>query len=211
MPNLYAQLHRRYGKKDGLTRREMIQRSLAAAGALLISDRIGVRDAAGKRRAGRRHRRRLQRSGGRVRADAGGLRRDRRRSAQPRRRARDQLLRHRPGQERRRGRRADRLEPSDVGRHTRSSSSSISSTSAKRTLEFPIVLNGKRLTADESEALWEEMEKAFAPLLADAAKIDADRPWTATERRGARQTHARPTGSRGSASRRLCKAGTRTR
>ena len=27
MPNLYAQLHRRYGKKDGLTRREMIQRA----------------------------------------------------------------------------------------------------------------------------------------------------------------------------------------
>ena len=44
--------------------------------------------------------------------------------------------------------------------------------------EFPIVLNGKRLTADESEALWEEMEKAFAPLLADAGKVDADRPWT---------------------------------
>ena len=40
MPNLYAQLHRRYGKDEGLSRREMIQRSLAAAGALLISDRI---------------------------------------------------------------------------------------------------------------------------------------------------------------------------
>ena len=24
MPNLYAQLHRRYGKPDGITRREMI-------------------------------------------------------------------------------------------------------------------------------------------------------------------------------------------
>lgn len=45
--------------------------------------------------------------------------------------------------------------------------------------EFPIVLNGKRLTADESEKLWEEMEAAFKPLLEDAAKIDADRPWTA--------------------------------
>src|SRR5687768_1593598 len=40
MPNLYAQLHRRYGTKDGLTRREMIQRSLAAAGVLLISDSL---------------------------------------------------------------------------------------------------------------------------------------------------------------------------
>ena len=47
--------------------------------------------------------------------------------------------------------------------------------------EFPIVLNGKRLTSDESEALWEEMEEAFAPLLVDAAKVDADRPWTATD------------------------------
>jgi monoamine oxidase len=46
-------------------------------------------------------------------------------------------------------------------------------------LEFPIVLNGKRLTADESEALWEEMEKAFAGIYADAGKVDADRPWTA--------------------------------
>src|SRR5688500_1926923 len=45
--------------------------------------------------------------------------------------------------------------------------------------EFPIVLNGKRLSADESEALWEEMEAAFKPLLEDAAKIDADWPWTA--------------------------------
>ena len=45
--------------------------------------------------------------------------------------------------------------------------------------EFPIVLNGKRLTADESEKLWEEMEAAFKPLMEDAAKIDADRPWTA--------------------------------
>ena len=42
MPNLYSQLHRRYGKPDGITRREMIQRSLAAAGALLISDRFGL-------------------------------------------------------------------------------------------------------------------------------------------------------------------------
>ena len=41
MPNLYTHLHRRYGKKDGISRREMIQRSLAAAGALLISDRVG--------------------------------------------------------------------------------------------------------------------------------------------------------------------------
>jgi monoamine oxidase len=46
-------------------------------------------------------------------------------------------------------------------------------------LEAPIVLGGKRLTSDESDALWEEMEKAFNTIVADAAKVDADRPWTA--------------------------------
>ena len=50
MPNLYSQLHRRYGKPDGISRREMIQRSLAAAGALLLSDRFGL---SAQRAAGR--------------------------------------------------------------------------------------------------------------------------------------------------------------
>jgi monoamine oxidase len=45
-------------------------------------------------------------------------------------------------------------------------------------LEFPIVLNGKRLSSDESEALWEGTETAFNSIVADAAKVDADRPWT---------------------------------
>ena len=38
-------------------------------------------------------------------------------------------------------------------------------------LESPIVLGGKRLSADESDALWEEMEKAFNTIDADAAKV----------------------------------------
>ena len=46
-------------------------------------------------------------------------------------------------------------------------------------LEAPIVLGGKRLTSDESDALWEEMEKAFNTIIADAAKVDADEPWKA--------------------------------
>jgi monoamine oxidase len=46
-------------------------------------------------------------------------------------------------------------------------------------LEFPIMLNGKRLSGDESEQLWEEIETAFNTIVADAAKVpDADRPWT---------------------------------
>src|SRR6188474_1738799 len=40
MPNLYAQLHRRYGKPDGITRRDMLERSLAAAAGILLSNRF---------------------------------------------------------------------------------------------------------------------------------------------------------------------------
>ena len=50
MANLYSQLHRRYGKPDGISRRDMIQRSLAAAGALLLSDRF---DLSAQKTAGR--------------------------------------------------------------------------------------------------------------------------------------------------------------
>ncbi len=46
-------------------------------------------------------------------------------------------------------------------------------------LEAPIVMNGKRLSSDESDALWEDLEKTFNRMLADAAKVDAFEPWTA--------------------------------
>ena len=69
------------------------------------------------------------------------------------------------------------------------------------------MLDGKRLTADESEALWEEMEKAFNTIVADAAKVDADEPWTAAERRGARQADARRRGSTALDASPLCKTG----
>ena len=47
--------------------------------------------------------------------------------------------------------------------------------------EFPIVLNGKRLSGEQSEELWEELEKSFNTIVTDAAKVDADRPWTAPD------------------------------
>ena len=178
MPNLYAQLHRRYGKQDGLTRREMIQRSLAAAGALLISDRIAFALPQGK--------------AGRViviGAGFSGLA-----AAYELTRAGYDVTvveaRNRVG-----GR---VISFSDLvkGKNVEGGGELIGSNHptwvgyakqfklnfldvGEEDLEFPIVLNGKRLSADESEALWEEMEKAFAPLLEDAKNIDADRPWTA--------------------------------
>jgi len=44
--------------------------------------------------------------------------------------------------------------------------------------EAPIVLNGKRLSSDDSEALWKEMETALSGMNADAARvIDPIEPW----------------------------------
>jgi monoamine oxidase len=178
MSNLYAQLHRRYGKPDGITRRDMIQRSLAAAGALLISDRIGFAFPQG--------------TAGRVvviGAGFSGLA-----AAYELTRAGYDVTvveaRNRVG-----GR---VISFSDIvpGKNVEGGGELIGSNHpawvgyakqfklefldvGEEDAEFPIVLNGRRLTSDESEALWEEMEKAFAPLIADATSIDADRPWTA--------------------------------
>ncbi len=62
MPHFYNVLHRRHGKpRDGMTRREMLQATLAASAGLLVSNIVAVRpEQAGQ--AHRRHRRRLQRA-----------------------------------------------------------------------------------------------------------------------------------------------------
>ena len=177
MPNLYAQLHRRYGKPDGISRREMIQRSLAAAGALLISDRF---DLSAQSKAGR-----VVVIGGGFSGLAAAYELSKAgyevTVAEARNRIGGRVISFSdlvPGMNVEGGgeligsnhpawvgyARQFGLEFLDVG---------------EEDLEFPIVLSGKRLTGDESEALWEEMEKAFAPLLVDAATIDPDRPWTA--------------------------------
>ena len=176
--NLYAQLHRRHGKSDGISRREMIQRSLAAAGALLISDRIGFALPQG--------------TAGRVvviGAGFSGLA-----AAYELTRAGYDVTvveaRNRVG-----GR---VISFSDIvpGKNVEGGGELIGSNHpawvgygrqfkldfldvGEEDAEFPIVLDGKRLSADESETLWEEMEKAFATIYADAGKVDADRPWTA--------------------------------
>jgi monoamine oxidase len=46
--------------------------------------------------------------------------------------------------------------------------------------ESPIVLNGKRLTSDESDALWKELEETFDRIVVDAKTIaDPTEPWRA--------------------------------
>src|SRR5687768_3579341 len=179
MPNLYAQLHHRYGKKDGLTRREMIQRSLAAAGVLLISDSLTF----GAQKAGARV----------VVIGAGfsGLA-----AAYELTKAGYDVTvveaRNRVG-----GR---VISFSDLvpGKNVEGGGELIGSNHpawmgyakqfkldfldiGEEDLEAPIVLGGKRVTAEQSEQLWEEMGKAFNTIVADAAKVDADEPWKAAD------------------------------
>jgi len=162
-----------------MTRREMIQRSLAAAGALLISERIGFG---------------AQSTGARVVIIGGGF--SGLAAAYELTKAGYDVTvveaRNRVG-----GR---VISFSDItpGKNVEGGGELIGSNHptwvgyakqfklqfldvGEEDAENPIVLEGKRLTAAESEKLWEEMEAAFAPLLADAAKIDADRPWTASD------------------------------
>ena len=48
MPELFRRLHRRYAAGDGITRRDMLQRSLAATAGVLLSERFAGLTAQGK-------------------------------------------------------------------------------------------------------------------------------------------------------------------
>lgn len=56
--------------------------------------------------------------------------------------------------------------------------------------EAPVVLEGKRLTAYESEQLWKEMDEALRMMNADAKKINAEEPWKSSD---SKQLDRRPT------------------
>jgi monoamine oxidase len=176
MPNLYARLRRRHAPPTGLTRREMIQRSLAAAGGLLLSAHFGPLAA--------------QSGGGRVVVIGGGF--SGLAAAYELSRAGYDVTvveaRNRIG-----GR---VITFSDLvpGKTVEGGAELIGSNHpawvayakqfglefldvSEEDAEAPIVLDGRRVTADESEALWQEMEEAFSTILEDAAPVDADRPW----------------------------------
>ena len=50
-------------------------------------------------------------------------------------------------------------------------------TEAPEDFEFPILLGGKRLSAEESGQLWEQMDEALGKMNAEADKVNADEPW----------------------------------
>ena len=177
MPNLYSQLHRRYGKPDGITRRAMIERSLAAAAAVLISDRFGgtARAAAG----------RVIVIGGGFSGLAAAYELSRAGYDVTVAEARNRV-----------GGRVITFSDLVAGKNVEGGGELIGSNHpawnayakqfglkfldvSEEDLEAPIVLGGKRLSSDESEALWEEMEKAFNTIVADAANVDGDEPWKA--------------------------------
>jgi monoamine oxidase len=178
MPDFYARLFRRHGGTH-ITRREMIQRSLAATAGVLLSQQFGGGASA-------------QGKPGRVviiGAGFSGLT-----AAYELSRAGYVVTvveaRNRVG-----GR---VLSFSDLvpGKNVEGGGELIGSnhptwvTYAKQfKLEFldvteedaeaPIMLGGKRLSSDDSDALWEELEKASNLMNADASRVpDAAQPWT---------------------------------
>jgi monoamine oxidase len=175
--SLYSQLHRRYGQPDGVTRRDMIQRSLAAAAGILMSDRFTIRPRAAAGRvvvvgggfSGLAAAYELSRAGYEVTV------------AEARNRVGGRVISFSdlvPGKNvEGGGELIGSNHPAWLG-YAKQFKLELLDVS-EEDLEFPVVLEGKRLTADESEALWEELEKAFNTIVADAAKVEADEPWTA--------------------------------
>jgi monoamine oxidase len=176
MPNIYAQLRRRHGKPSGISRRDMIERSLAAAGALLLSDRFGITAHAAAGRAvvigagfsGLAAAYELSKAGYDVTV------------VEARNRVGGRVISFSdlvPGKNvEGGGELIGSNHPAWVGYAKQFGLEFLDV--SEEDLEFPIVLNGKRLSSDESEALWEGTETAFNSIVADAAKVDADRPWT---------------------------------
>ncbi len=177
--NLYTQLQRRHGRPSGISRREMLQQSLGAAAALLLSERFTALPSAAAGRvvvigggfSGLAAAYELSKSGYDVTV------------AEARNRVGGRVLSF-----------SDLVARKNVegGGELIGSNHPAWNAYAKQfglkfldateeDLEAPIMLGGKRLSSDESDALWEEMETAFNTIVTDAAKVDADRPWTSPD------------------------------
>jgi monoamine oxidase len=177
MPSLYTQLQRKHGTPTGISRREMLQRSLGAAAALLISHRFEAlpRAAAGRviviggGFSGLAAAYELTKAGYDVTV------------AEARNRVGGRVISFSdlvPGKNvEGGGELIGSNHPAWVGYGKQFGLKFLDVT--EEDLEAPIVLNGKRLNSNESDALWEEMEKAFNTIVTDAAKVDADEPWKA--------------------------------
>ena len=176
MSNLFKQLAARHGVRSGISRREMLQRSFAATAGLLLSDRLFAQGKAGRvvvvgaGFSGLAAAFELTQAGYDVTVVE----------------ARNRV-----------GGRVISFKDMVVGKTVEGGGELVGTNhprwiryaerfklplieATEDDAEAPIVLGGKRLTSDESDALWEEMEKAFARIDADAGKIaDPREPWRA--------------------------------
>jgi monoamine oxidase len=176
--SLFARLQRRYGRVSGPSRREMIQATLAAASGLLLSRGGVAQDAprgASKKRvivvgagfAGLAAAHELQAIGYEVTV------------VEARNRVGGRILSF-----------GDFVRGKTIeggGELVGSNHSAWVSYADKFGLEFlemgesedeaPIVLEGKKLSAEESEALWKALDEAASLMNDDARAIDADEPW----------------------------------
>lgn len=177
MPQLYARLHRRFGRSgEGMTRREMLQASLAAAAGILLSERDLL--AQGGRRvvvvgagfSGLTAAHELTRAGYDVTV------------IEARSRVGGRVVSFSdvvPGKNvEGGGELIGSNHPTWVAYAQRFGLQFLDVTE-EDDFEAPIMLGDKRLTAEESEALWQELETVVSAMNGDAGRVsDADRPWT---------------------------------
>jgi monoamine oxidase len=176
MSNLYKQLAARHGIRSGISRREMLQRSFAATAGLLLSDRLFAQGKAGRvvvigaGFSGLTAAFELTQAGYDVTV------------VEARNRVGGRVITFSdmvPGKTvEGGGELIGTNHPRWIRYAERFKLPLVAAT--EEDLEAPIVLGGKRLTSDESDKLWEEMEAAFALVDADAGKIaNPAEPWRA--------------------------------
>jgi monoamine oxidase len=178
MANLYTQLARRHGAVERVSRREMLQRSMVATAGLLLSDRV-IGRAWGQAKAGRvvvvgagfsglAAAFELTQAGYDVTV------------VEARNRVGGRVITFSdlvPGKVvEGGGELVGSNHPSWIRYAERFKLELVEA--GEEDAEAPIVLGGKRLSSDEADALWEEMEKAFERIDADGKAIsDPQSPW----------------------------------
>ncbi len=176
MSNLYSQLAARHGIRPGISRREMLARSFAATAGLLLSDRLFAQGKAGRvvvigaGFSGLAAAFELTQAGYDVTV------------VEARNRVGGRVLTFRdmvPGKTvEGGGELIGANHPRWIRYADRFKLPLIEAT--EEDAEAPVVIDGKRLTSDESDTLWEEMEAAFAQIDADAGRIaNPSEPWRA--------------------------------
>jgi monoamine oxidase len=178
MPQLYRELRKRYGPRDGPTRREMLRATLAGAAGWLLSGRVGrAASQAGRGRrilivgggfAGLAAAHELAAVGYDVRV------------FEARNRVGGRVISfHDLAEDKTVEGGAELIgtnHPTWLSYHQQFKLEFIDVT--EESGDAPIVLEGVRLTAKDAEALYDELEHAHTALNALASPIDATEPWT---------------------------------